>query len=365
MNEFVNLSIEDLLGCIHGKDKEGNDFKVVYPPHERVKDEFNKFVNQEISERKKKSTVSALRDFHNHIKRTLILQVTKLYQYKHKGEPVNLLDIAVGRGGDMWKWNEAGIANVFGFDKSNDSINSINPFDQGAKERYQKSKDKVKTNIEYSVGDATKPTLELIKSIGVFMDTYGLLKYEPKFRGFQIISCQLAMHYFFQSEEALNVVFSTFAPMLKSGGYFIGTTVNGKYITDLLQEKTTFDSALLNIRKDYKAKAPKKEFGNKYTFLLNDGFDKGNYFNSMGASTEYLVNMETLKRVAALYNLIPVYTNFFNPIPQTKNFTTSTDFISFDDIYKLPRHGLWKGRYLSPDELIINNLYTTFIFIKR
>ena len=357
-SEFVKLSIEDLLGCIHSKDQEGNDVKVNYPPHNKVKDEFNAFVNKEISERRKNSTVSTLRAFHNFIKRILITNIVNLYRSQHR-EEINLLDIAVGRGGDMFKWNEAGIDHVFGFDKSNTSIHSINPFDQGAKERYAKAQG-LHTKIEYTVGDAMQPSRELMEEILVFMNKHKLIK-NPN-PGFQLISCQFAMHYFFQSEIALDNMFQAFSPLLKKGGYFIGTTVDGKSISSLLQKNTSFESNILEIKKKFRAMSPKKPFGNAYTFKLNDTLDQGNYFNTMGESIEYLVSINVLKEVAKKYNLVPVYLNFFESIPGKKNaYTTSPDFISFKSIYDL--HTFKKGK-LSDDELLVNNLYTTFVFLK-
>ena len=70
MDSLVKLNIEDLLHCINGKDEEGNDFKVKHVPHNKVKDEFNKFINNEISQRRKKSTISSMRNFHNYIKKS-------------------------------------------------------------------------------------------------------------------------------------------------------------------------------------------------------------------------------------------------------------------------------------------------------
>ena len=295
MDDFVKLSINDIVGCIN------NNFKVVYPPHNNVKDEFDKFINKEINSRRKNSSISNLRNFHNFIKRILINKVTE----QIKGN-VNLLDIAVGRGGDIFKWNESRIKNVFGFDKSKDSIESINPFDQGAQERYRNSKD-LNVNIEFAVGDAIQPTMELINNITAFMKKNNI-------NGFEIMSCQFAMHYFFQSEIALRNVFKAFSPLLKKGGYFIGTTVDGKNISNLLKSNNSFDSTLLSITKKYRAVTPRIPFGNKYTFKLNDTVDQGNYFNTMGESTEYLVSLPELKRIASEYGLIPVYLNFFEPI---------------------------------------------------
>jgi hypothetical protein len=102
MDSFVNLNIDDLLSCING-----NEFKVNYPPHNPVKDEFEKFVNNEISKRRKNSSISNLRDFHNFIKRTLITVVAKMFS--KQSNRLSLLDISCGRGGDLFKYSAAGI----------------------------------------------------------------------------------------------------------------------------------------------------------------------------------------------------------------------------------------------------------------
>ena len=68
--DFVKLSLEDLLGCINNEEN-----KVVKPPHNNVKDEFDKFVNNEIKTRRKNSTISSMRGFHNFIKETLIINI--------------------------------------------------------------------------------------------------------------------------------------------------------------------------------------------------------------------------------------------------------------------------------------------------
>ena len=343
-SSLVKLNIEDLLNCINGKDSEGNDLKVKIPPHKKVKDEFNKFINHEISQRRKKSSISSMRSFHNFIKKHLLSVIVQLiHSNLSHSKQINLLDIAVGRGGDMFKWNEVGIKNVFGFDKNEASINSINPFDQGAKERLRLNP--LKTNIHYEVGDAMNPSPELFNHIDEFNLKFPI----------NIISCQFAMHYFFKSEGYLDIIFKVFTRFLKPGGYFFGTTIDGNKIKENLKIKNT----LFEINKT--------KVENEYTFKINDTFDKGNYFNSTGESTEYFVDFNKLISIAAKYNLKPVYLNFFEPNGNT--YTINRDklykesFVSFEDIYNLSKHGKWKGN-LSSDEIVLNSLYSTFVFLK-
>jgi mRNA (guanine-N7-)-methyltransferase len=340
-SEFVKVDINDLVACINNP-----GLRVNHPPHNLVKDEFKTFVKREISDRRKNSSITQLRTFHNEIKRTLINNISS-------GKSLNLLDIAVGRGGDISKWKSANIKNVFGFDKSRDSIESINPFNQGARERLRNFSG-IKTNIQFDVGDATQPTRELMDNLQKFMETY-------KIHGFDIMSCQFALHYFFKSERALQTVFEYFGSLIKQGGYFIGTTVDGQKIIDLLNGDKKFESVLLSVTKSYKSIIPRIKYDNSYTFKINDSFDQGNYFNTMGESIEYLVNIPELIKVAKKYNFEPVYLNFFEPIPGKKNeYSKTENFVSFQEIYE--RNFL--NIPLTREELLINNLYTTFIFKK-
>jgi len=358
--DTVKLNLEDLLECINGDFKLNPDPPVKRNPKNPdnlVKVEFNNFVKEENFKRRQNSTVIALRDFHNYIKETLLVNIVKVYRSEHpKEKHISLLDIAVGRGGDMFKWTKAGIKSVFGFDKSKDSIESINPFNQGARERY--SKVKIPVDIVYTVGDATQPTPELLAEIEAFQE-------KRKFKQFQILSCQFAMHYFFKNQEALETVFATISPLIKKGGYFVGTTIDGSKITGFLGKNNSFQSNLLGLTKKYKAVTPKLPFGNGYTFRLNDSFDGANYFNTLGESLEYLVNMETLNQTAIKFGFQPVFINLFqkrdNRYLQIRTVgDLKPKFLSFGEIYSFPEH----GKQLSPEEILINSLYTTFIFKK-
>ena len=345
MESIVKLNIEDLLSCINGKDQSGEDLKVKIPPHNKVKDEFNKFINTEIAERRKKSSISHMRKFHNFIKQTMLVNITKVL----KSKDINLLDIAVGRGGDMFKWNNAGIKHVFGFDKSNESINSINPFDQGAKERYRLNK--IDTLIEYHVGDAMIPSADLIQNFIRFQSEHPI----------RIISCQFAMHYFFKDLKFVDNVFHVFSGYLQPGGYFFGTTTDASKLKQFIKEKKP--NELFDIKKT--------RTKNEYTFKINDTLDQGNYFNTIGESVEYFVNMDDLIAIAKKYNLEPVYSNMFekipgkpNEYPVNKNEKYEPQFVSFEQIYSLNNHGGWNGT-LTPNESVLNSMYTTFLFKKK
>ena len=337
---FINSKISDLLECINGKDTEGKDF-TCKPPNDKskVKDEFNKFIRKEINERRSKSTIAQLRNFHNSIKRTLLVNISNYAFFKKKKE-INLVDIAVGRGGDLQKWQDAKIKNVFGFDNNEESINSVNPFSQGARERYRLMDKKPKVTFE--VGDVTNPSPDLVSKLTAFAKEHPV----------QIVSCQFALHYFFKDEQTLRNVLQLVSQILQPGGYFIGTTTDGKKIKEYLKENK--QNQLISLTKK----------GKGYLFKVNDSFESGNYFNTIPESLEYFTDFKKLNTLAAEYGLIPDNTNYFEKIPNSTEYARinsskpDTNTIPFEEI----PHDDFK---MTQEQLELNSLYTVFLFKKK
>ena len=72
---------------------------------------------------------------------------------------------------------------------------------------------------------------------------------------------------------------------LITGGYFIGTCVNGDKIKNLLFETPEYDSTLLHISRKYNPSLPITFKNNEYTFTIKDETDQTNYFNTLDVST--------------------------------------------------------------------------------
>jgi mRNA (guanine-N7-)-methyltransferase len=346
---LVKLDINDLMDCLFEP-----SIQKKYSPS--IETQFKTFVKKTVDLRRKKSSVIAMRDFHNWVKRIMIY-VSKNLVYKPQ---IHLLDIAVGRGGDLDKWNKAGISSVFGFDANEESINSIDPFNAGAKQRLA-TFGNLKTDVHFEVGNAIQPTMELLTN----MDTW-LKKHNTP--AFQIVSCQFAMHYFFRSKDSLDIVFKIISKYLQVGGYFIGTTLDSEKIRGYFKsresyfvEKTLFDISINNFFK-------KTPYGNAYTFSIKDIVDEGNYFNTMGPSLEYLVDFNELNEVAAKYNLVPFKKNIFEPYTSEGKVhfpNIPSNIISFDKIRKLKTYvPKDPSRVFTPEEQELNSLYVTFMFQK-
>ena len=213
-----------------------------------IKDEiYNIYYNRD----KKKTQTINLREFHNKIvKRRLIMGVSK------SGD--QLIDLSVGKGGDMSKWRDAKLSFVYGIDISSDNIN--NPHD-GACARYINLKRKykntpdvmfVKGNTSLNIKDGsaffTKNDTFINNSIfSLISDSNelpeGLKKvYGKGIKKFNITSCQFSLHYFFENRDVCAGFFKNVVEQTALNGYFIGTCYDGKKIFNLLESKQKGES---------------------------------------------------------------------------------------------------------------------------
>lgn len=227
--------------------------------------------------------------FHNDIKRAII--------NKYAGKSV--LELACGKGGDLGKYIDAGFTRLLGFDYSRDNIE--NPVD-GIYARYSTRKKTENLKYVFLTYDCSKKiesqSFETDDDKYVAEVLYGmrsdklLSKYHKMaLEPFDLVSCQFAIHYFFETEEKLDTFLLNVDNHLKPGGYFIGTTLNGEKVKDALYTKKTLTGeknkhVLWNIEKMY-TKSQGVNFGEKIDVFME----------SIGRiNSEYLVNIDILKQ---------------------------------------------------------------------
>ncbi len=254
---------------------------------------------------------TSLREFHNlYVKKKIITSVSK---------PGNkLIDYACGKAGDLSKWMESKLSFVFGIDLYADNLNNKS---NGACYRFLESKKK-NSNIPDALfvqGDSTKnikngdalftETDKLItnsvfgvgskqesKNVGKYVEQlYGIAKH-----GFQVSSCQFAIHYFFETVDTCDNFLKNISECTQKDGYFIGTCYDGKKIFDLLKDKTSFrinkdEHTIWEIKKQY----TNTEFRDDASSF---GYGIEVYQESINMRfTEYLVNFEYLIRLMKVY----------------------------------------------------------------
>ncbi len=198
------------------------------------------------------SKTRALRDFHNlYVKRKVIMSVC------HPGN--KLIDLTVGKGGDFSKWIASKLSFVFGVDVARDNIE--NRLD-GACARYLNYKKTTKavpaalfvhanSGLNVRSGEAcfTDKGREIVRAVfgegpkdekklgrGVYKN------YGQGEKGFNVVSCQFALHYFFENVKMLHNFLRNVSECCKTGGYFIGTCYDGREVFKMLEDKKQGES---------------------------------------------------------------------------------------------------------------------------
>ena len=190
-------------------------------------------------------TTGALCNFHNlYVKKMLITKTSR------PGD--TLIDLACGKGGDFSKWIQARLSFVFGVDLSKDNIeNNVN----GACARYLNLMKTTKTmpSALFVIGNSglnirsgesmTEKAKQITESV------FGSIPKNPSLgkgvnkhygigeEGFNVTSCQFALHYFFKDKDVLHQFIRNVVECTKVGGYFIGTCYDGKRIFNMLKGK--------------------------------------------------------------------------------------------------------------------------------
>ena len=261
----------------------------------------------------------SLRDFHN-----LVVKKSLINNVATRGD--TLIDIAVGKGGDFTKWISAKLSFVFGIDISRDNIENkvdgacarflglrkqyrVMPyalFVQGntalnirGGEAMFTDKGKQITNAVFGVG----PNDNKIIGNGVAR------QYAKGKDGFNVTSCQFALHYFFENRRSLEGFMRNIAECTKLGGYFIGGCYNGNRLFDMLKDekrggsmliKDKQDNMLCQIEKDY----DETDFPDNISSL---GYRIRVYQDSINSYiNEYLVSFPYLIRIMENYGFVPI-----------------------------------------------------------
>jgi hypothetical protein len=265
-----------------------------------------------------KFKTEAMKNFHNlYVKKMLIIGASK------QGD--TLIDYACGKAGDLPKWINAKLSFVFGVDYSRDNLD--NRLD-GACVRFLKAKKQnrnmpfalfVNGNSFYNIKDGTAMLNDKAKQITAAIFGNGSKDADKIGKGvarqfgvgedgFNISSCQFAVHYFFENPDTLQGFMKNIAQCTKLNGYFIGTAYDGKHIFNLLKKTKTGDSIQINedgkkiweIKKGYS----NVSFDDESSSL---GYRIDVYQESINQTiAEYLINFDYFERVLFAYGFKPI-----------------------------------------------------------
>ena len=240
--------------------------------------------------------------------------VIKAHLYRAPEKRRRLLELACGKAGDMRRWEDARYDWVVGVDISRDNI--VNPMN-GAYSRVLAPK-KYHTRTKYAflvgdIGNSMERTPDKVfdkESLGVWQVLTGrrsatTLEMKPLEKvgkyGFDVVSCQFAIHYFWKDEATLRTFLENVSGSLTKGGVFVGTCMDGLHVDTLFEkenEQRTVEGrkegvALWAIQRKY-ARPMGSPYGNKIDVYLE---------MTQQIIPEYLVNFEHLVELAGEYGL--------------------------------------------------------------
>jgi len=269
----------------------------------------------------KDSLTRGLRDFHNlYIKKLLITKTAK------RGGTV--IDMAVGKAGDLSKWIAAKVAFVFGIDYSKDNIE--NRLD-GACARYLNNHRKfnVVPNALFVHGDSTlnirsgaafysEKSKQIAKAVfGQGPKDSGVLgkgvykNYGKALKGFDLTSIQFSIHYMFRDRQSVHNIMRNICECTKVGGYFISTQYDGQTMFAKLRGLKQGES--LTITEDGKKiwevtkQYDREDFNDDSSSV---GYAIDIYQETINkVFTEYLVNYGYVVRIMEDYGFVPIDRN--------------------------------------------------------
>jgi len=326
------------------------------------------------------TSTQALRDFHNlFVKKNLIQGVSR------RGD--TLIDVAVGKAGDLNKWIDSKLSFVFGIDVSKDNIH--NQMD-GACARYL-NKLRTSQNIPKALfvnGDsglnirsgqalATEKDKQIVKAVfgqgpkdlnllgkGVY-NQYGVAE-----SGFKITSCQFAMHYFFKNKTTFHQFLRNIAECTRINGYYIGTCYDGQTVFNLLKNLKNEEGMTImkEGRKIYEIIKMYDQTG-----FPDEDMSLGYAINVFQESInqyfrEYLVNFEYFTRIMEDYGFILVTKD------EAKHMNLPNGSGMFSELFTLmelelkssPKNNAnyRKAAFMTPEEKRISFMNRYFVFKK-
>lgn len=232
---------------------------------------------------RQKSKIFFMRNFNNWIKSQLINEyMSQIKQNKRMGDALRVLDMCCGKGGDLLKWEKAAISHLICTDIAEVSVEQCQRRYQDILQRSEKSKFANKFTAEFFACDSTLVRLRE--------------RYKDPSLQLNLVSCQFAFHYCFESMAQADCMMRNAAECLKPGGFFIATMPDAYEIIRRLRaagpDARRFGNDVYSIEFDCETD-PLPLFGAKYQFHLEGVVD----------CPEFLVHFPTLVKLGRKYGL--------------------------------------------------------------
>lgn len=229
-----------------------------------------------------KSRIVYMRNFNNWIKSMLINEyLNQIKENMRHNSPIRVMDMCCGKGGDLLKWKKGNISHLICTDIASVSLDQCESRYKEMCSRSQRDRNAGRIyKSEFIPGDCTKFRLRE--------------KYSDPSMKLDLVSCQFAFHYSFESLPQAECMLQNAAECLQPGGFFIGTIPDANEILSRQRknEKTFFGNDVYQINFQSET-LPPPLFGAKYNFHLEGVVD----------CPEFLVHFNTFVKLAKKHGL--------------------------------------------------------------
>ena len=238
--------------------------------------------------KRKESEVYHMRLFHNSIKQSQLVKFVRRIDTDGTNA-IAILDLASGKGGDLQKYPKG--AYVVGFDINKASV-------EEARRRASSLLEHKRISGEFHFFHTDVSTTNVHDYIRQNTDLA-----DPSLRPFDLVNCQFAIHFFFRTEQTLQMFFTNVVSHLKNGGYFIGTAFDGRKVFEALESNDGLVSNdTFTIKRKYNS--PSAGFDSLDLYGQEIEVYLGGDTVMSDVTLEYLVNFEKLERYAKNYGLV-------------------------------------------------------------
>ena len=222
----------------------------------------------------------AIRKYHNSIKRDLIMLLSE-------GDKL-VLDLGAGKGGDLGKYQAAKIK----------SLIAVEPNPVFAAELEVRAENmRSKRQLGYS--------LEVVHTQA---QDSAVIGQALKGKKVDAASMFFSLSFFFENNLSLIDLVRTLHESVEKNGYFIGTTIDGEAVREILKGKDEVTFGPVTIRKKYKDFSGQIEFGKAIDYIYTDSA------TVIDTQREYLVDWALFVKRLAEKGFVLTSSELFKPV---------------------------------------------------
>lgn len=196
-----------------------------------------------------------------------------------------VVDICAGQGSDIFNYSGNSITNILFIDKDTNALQTL--------QSRLLNKGKQSKRIDYRalthVADLNEPYDTILKN---------LLEFQMPVAGVDGLVCNFGLHYLVETDDALDNVIKLVSKLVKSGGRFIFTILDGLRVHDKFLKHSTAKDASYDFEQDGVSKYSIKRLyrvdkfaRNKCKIGITLPFSAGKYYKEILIDVEYVINM--------------------------------------------------------------------------